>query len=178
MALGVGPISSGAISSRPSSGGAVAYTLSGAHGTYSITGQSASFTVARNLSGANGTYAITGQAASFGVARQLSGANGTYTINGQPATMTYTPGGSPVAYELSGAYGTYSIVGIDAVLDYVPGSPEQTVTGGGGKRKYKRPKYYSDYRHPDEPKVPEIIHAVREESDDEILILVASRLLH
>ena len=90
--------------------GAVAYTLSGAAGSYAYTGQTASFTVGRNLSGAAGAYAYTGQA----------------------ATLTYTSGAGAVAYALSGDAGAYAYTGQNATLTYTSGAPIPFAGGGGG----------------------------------------------
>lgn len=96
-----------------SGGGAVNYTLSGAAGSYSYTGKSATFTVGKKLSGAAGSYAYTGQA----------------------GILTYTPGSASVSYSLSGAYGVYSVSGQQATLSW---SGQKQETGGAGANRPKR----------------------------------------
>lgn len=106
-------------------GGGVAYTLSGSAGSYSITGQSATFHVDRFLAGANGTYSITGQSASFQVARALAGSPGSYTITGQDGTFAYTPGSTSIAYTLAGDSGSYSVTGFSGAFGYIAGQLAQ-----------------------------------------------------
>lgn len=96
--------------------GKIDYSLSGEAGSYTYTGQAATFKVERNLAGAFGSYAYTGQTATFTVGRQLQGAFGTYTYTGQDATLTYTPGSGGIAYSLSGEFGSYSYTGFDGVF--------------------------------------------------------------
>jgi hypothetical protein len=120
--------------------GAVAYSLTGDKGTYTLTGQAATFSVARTLTGAAGTYALTGQAAGFKVGHVLSGAVGVYALSGQAATLTYTPGAGSVAYNLSGATGVYALTGQAATFGYVSGSV------GAGKGSKTLAEYEAEWR--------------------------------
>lgn len=83
--------------------------LSGAAGSYSYTGQAATFIVGRKTAGANGSYAYTGQGATFVVGRKLAGTNGSYALTGQSATFI-------LGRKLPGAAGAYSYVGQAAAL--------------------------------------------------------------
>ena len=120
-----------------SGGSGVAYTLSGATGSYTYTGNNATLVPKHNyaLSGATGSYAYTGQNATFVVAHRLSGSAGSYTYTGQSATLTYTAGASSTAYSLSGATGAYSYTGNNAVLDYHSNAITEVVSRGGFKAK-------------------------------------------
>jgi hypothetical protein len=85
--------------------------LSGAAAAYSLTGNAATLLLGRKLSGAAGSYSITGQAGTLALARKLSGSAGTYTLTGNAGTLIYTPGAGSVAYSLSGAAGSYLLTG-------------------------------------------------------------------
>lgn len=93
-------------------GGSVAYTLTGAAGSYSLTGRAGTFQVGHSLSGAAGSYALSGNAGSFKVGRNLSGSAGAYGLTGNAGTFSYTPG-TPGAtnYTLSGSAGAYVLAG-------------------------------------------------------------------
>ena len=111
--------------------------LSGANGSYVYTGQAATLKVGRKLSGANGSYTLSGQSATFKVNRVLSAANGTYALAGQAATLTYTPGSGSIPYSLSGENGNYLFSGQNAVLSYHSGESATFLVGGGVKPKRK-----------------------------------------
>ena len=111
--------------------GAVNYTLAGALGSYTLSGQAASFRINRLLSGAAGSYAVSGQAAGFKVSRFLSGSAGSYALTGIAATLAYTPGSSAVAYSLSGAAGLYVFSGQNAVFAYTS-TATPSIGGGSG----------------------------------------------
>ena len=96
-------------------GGAINYSLTAVKGTYTLTGQSASFKVVHNLAGATGSYSYTGIAASFKVGHTLSGAVGAYTYTGVAATFKN-------ARSLLANTGSYSLTGIAATFNYVAGS--------------------------------------------------------
>lgn len=100
-----------------SSGGATNYTLTCAVGTYTLTGQTASFKRGYSLSCVNGTYTYTGQAAAFKRGYSLSAANGSYSLTGIAATLVYTPGAGSVAYTLSCAFGSYVVTGQAATFN-------------------------------------------------------------
>ena len=113
--------------------------LSGAVGSYAISGQTATFKVARVLSGSAGSYAITGQTATFNTTKALSGSAGSYGISGQSATLTYTPGSGTVNYTLDGSAGSYSISGQSATFSYLAGKSKKDTHDGWRKIK-ERPK--------------------------------------
>lgn len=115
----------------------VNYTLSGATGSYVLTGQSATLVPKHNyaLNGATGSYTYTGNNATFAVAHKLSGSTGSYTYTGNLATLTYTAGAGSTAYSLSGATGAYSYTGNNAVLDYHSNAITEIVSRGGFKAK-------------------------------------------
>jgi hypothetical protein len=135
--LGFSPLSTNPLSTLPAAsggGGAVNYTLSGAVGSYAITGRVATFKVAHTLSGAVGSYAITGKAGAFSyvpgagsVAYSLSGAAGSYAITGRAATFK-------VAHALFGTVGSYVITGRAGTLTYTAGNTQvnYTLTGASG----------------------------------------------
>ena len=93
----------------------VAYSLSGAFGTYTLTGQSASFKVSHTLSAAFGSYALSLKTASFKVAHTLSASNGSYALTPQTATFK-------VIHTLTANNGSYSVNGQTATFNYVAGS--------------------------------------------------------
>ena len=68
------------------------YTLSGEVGSYSVSGQTASFKVGRLLAGAAGSYSIAGGSGEFKVGRVLSGDSGTYLVVGNDGTFTVITG--------------------------------------------------------------------------------------
>jgi len=114
-------------------GGGVSNVLTGTRGTYSLTGQAATFKSVHNLTAVTGSYSLTGIAASFKVAHTLSATVGSYTytgvaatfkntrsllantgsysLTGIAATFNYVAGAGSIAYSLSGATGSYSLSG-------------------------------------------------------------------
>ena len=103
-----------------------------------IAGQPAAATsaVAYSLSGAAGSYTYTGKAATFNVGHSLSGAAGSYAYTGQTATLAYTPGSGSIAYTLSGAAGSYAYTGKAATLTYTPGRVDYALSGAAGSYAY------------------------------------------
>lgn len=120
----------------------VARALAGAVGSYTITGQSAGFKVTRALAGAAGSYSITGQSASFKVDRALAGSAGSYTITGQSGTFAYTPGGGAISYSLFGDSGSYSITGFSGAFGYIAGriATEEQASNWQAFKKFKKQK--------------------------------------
>lgn len=117
--LGFQPISDEPISSVANEGGGggpTAYTLEGEAGSYTLSGQDATFTV---------SLAVDGDA-------------GSYSIAGQDATFTVTTG--PIAYTLEGEAGAYVISGQDATFnvssDVAPVEQRRRAGGVARKRRY------------------------------------------
>lgn len=116
-------------------GGGTAYTLSGAEGSFAISGQTATTAAARKLAGVEGSFSISGQAAALSHNYKIAGAEGAFTISGQAAaelrgikmggtegafvisgqaaTLTLTTSGH---YTLTGAEGSFTISGQAATL--------------------------------------------------------------
>lgn len=88
-----------------------AYTLSCDAGSYTLTGNAATFTIARTLSAGSGSYVYTGYAASLNKNYVLQSSNGSYSINGQNVSFTRH-------YEISASNGSYTISGQNAGLVY------------------------------------------------------------
>ena len=90
--LGHGALSQLPLSGTTSAGGgSVAYSLSGAAGAYTLTGQTATVTRNVKLAGAVGTYTLTGQAATLTRSVKLSGAGGavvTWNASDKDSTVT------------------------------------------------------------------------------------------
>lgn len=86
------------------SGGGVAYSLSAATGTYSLTGTASTLTTGRVLPLDTGSYTLTGEAATLTTGRNLTLAAGSYTLTGTAAVLAK-------GYVLSAAAGTYSVTG-------------------------------------------------------------------
>jgi hypothetical protein len=76
--------------------GGIGYSLSGAAGSYVLTGQDGAFNVTRALAGSAGTYSLSGQDGTFSYVAgthhdyTLAGDAGAYVITGQPATFAKT----------------------------------------------------------------------------------------
>jgi ABC-type amino acid transport system permease subunit len=126
-----------------SSGGGVAYSLSGDAGAYTLTGQAAGFKVGHVLSGAVGVYALSGQAATLtyasgSVAYSLSGATGAYAITGQAAAFGYAAGavGAGVG---SKTLAEYEAEWRDRPIEELPAKVRRLV-----KRKAAREVYFAD----------------------------------
>lgn len=88
--------------SIPASAGGVAYTLTAANGSYSLTGQAAGLKAARILTAAQGSYTITGGTAYIDTS--INAAQGSYTLTGQAATLIYSGGGNRTITADSGSY--------------------------------------------------------------------------
>jgi hypothetical protein len=97
-------------------GGATAYTLTCATGSYVTSGKAATLTLARKLICATGAYTTSGKAATLTVGRKLALAVGAYTTSGKAATLTYVPGAGPVARTLTCDAGSYTFSGKAATL--------------------------------------------------------------
>jgi len=119
---------------EPSAGGA--YTLTAQHGTYTVTGQSATITRNRALTASAGSYAVTGQSAGIAIGRVLTAQSGAYTLAGQSADIEYS--GTAANYELVCEPGSYTVTGSDAGIEWTQAAP--AVGGGGGVRHTRRRK--------------------------------------
>lgn len=86
--------------------GAINYTLTCSVGTYSYTGQSATFTYTAGQTNYTLTCAV-----------------GSYTVAGKDATFIYK-----INYSLTCSVGSYAVIGQDATLAYV--NKMQTIWGG------------------------------------------------
>jgi hypothetical protein len=86
--------------------------LANAEGAFTISGQAAAFSRGHSIAGAEGAFTISGQAAGLGIG--MPGAEGAFVISGQSATLTYTPHGN---YTLSGAEGSFTISGQAGALN-------------------------------------------------------------
>jgi hypothetical protein len=112
-----------------------AYNLVAQHGTYSLTGQSATLTKTRLITALNGVYDITGQAANLNRNRTLTASFGTYSVAGQDAVITkFTPG----AYVLTALHGVYDVTGQSATITYTVPQAEVAGAAGGSRKKRKR----------------------------------------
>jgi hypothetical protein len=118
------------IALRTASGNARSLTCS--NGTYSLSGQAATFNKTISIASSNGSYSITGIAASLSREVSISCESGSYSISGQASTLVkgrsiscdsgaYDLSGQAATFSktisLSSAYGTYSISGIAATLN-------------------------------------------------------------
>ena len=72
--------------------GPVNYTLTCASGSYTYTGQAATFKRGYSLTCAAGAYTYTGQAATLKRGYSLTCGAGNYSYAGQDATLTYVAG--------------------------------------------------------------------------------------
>jgi hypothetical protein len=93
------------------SSGVVNYTLSGTAGSYSLTGNAATFKVNRLLNGAVGSLAFSGKTSAFRSNHTLLGVIGSYSLTGSAGTLTYTSNAVTNHYTLLGAIGSYSLTG-------------------------------------------------------------------
>lgn len=89
----------------PASG---SYTITAAHGSYTLSGQAVALKADRKITAAQGSFTLTGQAVRLARGYTLAVGQGSYTLNGQDVTLTYEPVGS---YTLTADYGTYSLSG-------------------------------------------------------------------
>lgn len=90
----------------------IAYSLSLAEGTYSLTGEAAALKSGSRLSAAHGTYALAGEAASLSHGFSMKASEGSYTLIGKPAILGRGRG-------LSAAQGAYTLTGEDAAFHSV-----------------------------------------------------------
>lgn len=113
--LGFSPLGALPIAGLPATGGGGGnYTLTAQHGTYVISGQSATILRSKLLTASSGSYSYTGQSATLLRSKLLSASQGTYAYTGQSATITYTAGSAN--YTITAQNGTYSIAGQSATL--------------------------------------------------------------
>ena len=112
---------------------ASAYVLTASAGSYTLTGKAATLAKNSALSASAGSYSLTGKSATLLKNSALSANTGSYTLTGQDATFTYVV---PGRYVLTANAGSYVYNGNDASFTYVP-IPSQ-VTGGGIPQR-KRP---------------------------------------
>jgi hypothetical protein len=147
-----------------SGGSGVAYTLSGATGSYTYTGNNATLVPKHNyaLSGSSGVYTYTGQNATLIPKHNyvLAGQAGNYSYTGQSATLTYTAGAGSIAYSLSGATGSYLLNGQSATLTYT--NRAQIIWGGAGTYKGEFGPVDDEYN---------------EEDDEEMIIMALAHQL-
>jgi len=138
----------------PNVGGSpTSYTLSCGVGSYTYTGQTATFSVTRVLSGAAGSYTYSGKDATFSVARALSSDTGSYSYSGVSANLlatrvlssstgSYAYTGKDASFERTGVLiadtGSYSYTGQTANLVYVPSEVVITPKGGFGDYKFDK----------------------------------------
>lgn len=85
------------------------FTLSAAHGSVTLSGQSASLLANRVLPAAHGSFAVSGQDAALLRAFRLIAAHGTVTLSGQAASLL-------AARRLEAAHGTFALSGQDATF--------------------------------------------------------------
>lgn len=113
----------------PDSGGA--YSITALHGTYALSGQTASLLKTKLIVASNGTYSLSGQTAILSRNRNLTATNGTYSLAGQSATVLRSKAvvASSGTYALTGqnatvlrsklvtvSQGTYSLTGQNATV--------------------------------------------------------------
>lgn len=84
-------------------------------GTYNVTGNQATLSRSSSLSCSSGTYLESGNSSTLLYARSVSGASGSYSISGYTTTLNR-------ASSLSSAVGSYAITGNAATLTYTPGA--------------------------------------------------------
>lgn len=121
-----------------SGGGSVAYSLTCAAGTYTLTGNAATLRKDSSLVCSTGSYSLTGSSTTLNkvsslvctagsytltgtsnvlqVARTFSCAAGDYSLSGYTTTLTYSPGTGGINYTLSCNNGTYTVTGQTATL--------------------------------------------------------------
>lgn len=103
--------------------GGISYTLTCSNGSYSLTGQSASFKNGYSLSCSNGSYVLTGQSALFKNNYYLSCSTGSYVVTGQSVSFGDF-------HNLNCLAGFYLVTGQDVDLTYTPVEPQIVVKGG------------------------------------------------
>lgn len=91
--------------------GGTNYTLTALHGTYSLTGQTATVYRNRSLTASVGSYAVSGQSATLLKSKLLIASNGLYSIAGQSADLA-----KATSYILEALHGSYSVSGQSATL--------------------------------------------------------------
>lgn len=106
------------------------FTLAGAEGAFTISGQSAALNKALKAAGAEGSFTISGKAAAMLRGIKLGGAEGAFVINGRAAAELR-------GIKLAGAEGSFTINGQPAVLSHglhMPGSEGAfTISGQSAK---------------------------------------------
>lgn len=93
--------------------GSATYTMPGAQGTYTLTGNAANLRVARRLAAIAGSYTLTGKAAGMRAARRMTAVSGSYILTGNVASLIKTGAG---ARTLLADTGVYTITGRAANL--------------------------------------------------------------
>lgn len=103
----------------PGGGGAVAYVMTAAPGSYAVSGATLIGGVNRKLVAASGAYALTGQAVLVPIGRRLVAGAGSYVLTGKPLL-------GKAAWRASLDAGAYAITGIAARL-IGPGAPKPLI---------------------------------------------------
>jgi hypothetical protein len=127
--------------------GGTSYLMTAQAGTFSITGQSVTTTVARALSATFGAFAITGQSVTLKVAHLVSASAGTFAITGQSVTLLQTKtvsathglfaltgqnAAAAVARVVSAGFGAFAITGQDVTLVVTSGHLAYAMTAQAG----------------------------------------------
>jgi hypothetical protein len=125
------------------SAGGITYTLTCSAGSYLVSGNAASFSVARRMTAGSGVYSVIGNAAALYYfagsgpnAYALTASSGIYALSGNDSSLTHAraasngayallgePSGLAHARSLSASPGDYSLSGRSAVLAYTSIGP-------------------------------------------------------
>lgn len=89
-------------------------------GSYTFTGQSATFQLVKVVNGGAGSYSVTGYDAGFLYSQSLPGESGAYTLTGQDAGYLYSKA-------ITAEAGAYSVTGQSVEFDY-----DQVLTAEAG----------------------------------------------
>lgn len=107
-------------------GGGPTYTLTADSASYTLTGQATGLTFNRVLTADTQSFALTGQAAGLAFNRTLAAASGSFALTGQDAGLAFNR-------VLSAASGSYALDGQDVTLTYTPISgATYTLTAASG----------------------------------------------
>lgn len=87
---------------------AVDYVLTGAFGSFTETGETASLSAGRKLASDFGSFTLSGQAAGLGAAYKIVAGQGAYALSGQAATLKLDG-------KIPAAYGAYALTGEPAL---------------------------------------------------------------
>jgi hypothetical protein len=101
--------------------------LTAAQGTYTLTGQDATFVV--TMPAAQGSYTLSGQAATFAIA--MPAAVGSYSVTGQDATFAVVMPAAQGTYTLSGQSATFAVVMPAAQGSYILTGQNATFIAAG-----------------------------------------------